>query len=220
MPSILTISGSPSATSRTQAVLRHVGDRALADGHRVQRLAVRDLPAAPLLHARAEERSIHAAVQLVERADAIVVGTPVYKAAYSGLLKAFLDLLPQQALVGKTVLPLATGGSTAHVLSIDYALRPVLTSLGADRVLHGRFLLDQHVEPHMDDGATIAPEARDDLEGSVDQLLTALPPATGTAPTTPAQRPNATPEAPGTHGTARPAPDGAHPDARRLTVAG
>ncbi len=56
----------------------------------------------------------------------MVIGTPVYKAAYSGLLKSLLDLLPQYALAGKTVLPLATGGSTAHVLAIDYALRPVL----------------------------------------------------------------------------------------------
>lgn len=35
----------------------------------------------------------------------------------------------EQALAGKTVLPLATGGTTAHVLAIDYALRPVLSSM-------------------------------------------------------------------------------------------
>jgi NAD(P)H-dependent FMN reductase len=34
----------------------------------------------------------------------------VYKAAYSGLLKTLLDLLPQCALAGKVVLPVVTGG--------------------------------------------------------------------------------------------------------------
>jgi FMN reductase len=61
----------------------------------------------------------------------VVVATPVYKAAYSGLLKVFLDVLPQTALKGKLVLPLATGGSPHHMLALDYALRPVLQSLGA-----------------------------------------------------------------------------------------
>ena len=57
-----------------------------------------------------------------------MVATPVYKAAYSGLLKVLLDLLPQTALKEKTVLPLATGGSPHHMLALDYALRPVLQS--------------------------------------------------------------------------------------------
>jgi FMN reductase len=71
------------------------------------------------------------------------VATPIYKAAYTGLLKALLDLLPQYAFADKSVLPLATGGTTAHVLAIDYALRPVLTSLGAAHVAQGYFVLDR-----------------------------------------------------------------------------
>ena len=67
-----------------------------------------------------------ASLAQVANAQLIVVATPVYKAAYSGLLKVFLDLLPQTALAGKTVLPLATGGSPHHMLALDCALRPVL----------------------------------------------------------------------------------------------
>jgi len=52
----------------------------------------------------------------VAAADVVVVAVPVYKAAYSGLRKVFLDLLPQTALKGKTVLPLGTGGSPHHML--------------------------------------------------------------------------------------------------------
>ena len=40
---------------------------------------------------------------------AVVIATPVYKAAYSGILKAFLDLLPQDGLDGKLVLPTPAG---------------------------------------------------------------------------------------------------------------
>jgi FMN reductase len=80
----------------------------------------------------------------------------VYKAAYTGLLKSFLDLLPQYALAGKTVLPLVTGGTPAHVLTVDYALRPVLASMGA-HVGQGYFLLDQLISVGSGAGATIAP---------------------------------------------------------------
>src|SRR5918912_82296 len=60
-----------------------------------------------------------------KRSPTRVVSSLPRKAAYTGLLKAFLDLLPQYALGGKTVLPLVTGGTPAHVLTVDYALRPV-----------------------------------------------------------------------------------------------
>ena len=84
-------------------------------------------------------------VDTVLVADAVVVTTPVYKAAYSGLLKAFLDVLPQFALRDKVVLPLATGGTPAHVLAIDYALRPVLASLAPSAITPGWFVLASQV---------------------------------------------------------------------------
>jgi FMN reductase len=46
-------------------------------------------------------------------------------------LKVFLDLLPQFALAGKAILPIATGGSVAHLPALDYGLGPVLQSMGA-----------------------------------------------------------------------------------------
>jgi len=76
----------------------------------------------------------------------VVIATPIYKAAYSGILKAFLDLMPQFGLTGKVVLPLATGGSPAHVLAIDYALRPVLSSLNPLHIVSGLFLAEKQLE--------------------------------------------------------------------------
>ena len=74
------------------------------------------------------------------------MSTPIYKAAYSGLLKSFLDLLPQDGLRGKVVLPLATGGSSAHLLALDYALKPVLGALGARHILDAVFATDDQFD--------------------------------------------------------------------------
>jgi len=127
--SVLLIAGSPSTPSRSTALLDAVGER-LAQRHaRIERLAIRELPAQALLLADWNHPAIVNAIAKVAEARVVVVATPVYKAAYSGVLKVFLDLLSQNALKGKTVLPLATGGSPHHMLALDYALRPVLQSL-------------------------------------------------------------------------------------------
>jgi FMN reductase len=76
-----------------------------------------------MLRADVSHPSVAQAVEQVERASGIIIATPIYKAAYSGLLKLFIDLLPQTALRGKFVLPIATGGSPHHMLALDYALR-------------------------------------------------------------------------------------------------
>ena len=174
MATILSVSGSPSATSRTARLLRHLDDRLTAHGHDVIPLDVRTLPAEALLHADFRHPAIIEATALFERADGIVIGTPVYKAAYSGLLKALLDLLPQYALAGKTVLPLATGGTTAHVLAIDYALRPVLNSMGPAHITPGWFTLDKDITAHEDGTVTVAPATAEALGQVVDQFSAAL----------------------------------------------
>ncbi|MGW6916957.1 NADPH-dependent FMN reductase [Kitasatospora sp. NPDC054939] len=164
MATVLSVSGSPSATSRTTRLLRHVDARLEAHGHHVVPFEVRSLPAQPLLAADTSHPEIAAALELFARADGVVIGTPVYKAAYSGLLKTLLDVLPQYALTGKAVLPLATGGSTAHVLAVDYALRPVLSSMGAGHITQGWFVLDRDITVR-DDGGTA-------IERGTDVLLT------------------------------------------------
>ncbi|MGW7399836.1 NADPH-dependent FMN reductase [Streptomyces cyaneofuscatus] len=156
MATVLSVSGSPSATSRTARLLLHLDDRLRDQGHDVVSLDVRTLPADALLGADFAHPAIVEATALFDRVDGVVIATPIYKAAYSGLLKSLLDLLPQYALTGKTVLPLATGGSTAHVLAIDYALRPVLTSMGAAHVVPGWFTLDKDITVDADGTVTLA----------------------------------------------------------------
>ncbi|WP_225754048.1 NADPH-dependent FMN reductase [Actinotalea sp. Marseille-Q4924] len=158
MASVLVLTGSPSITSRTSALAHHVADELVLSGHDVHVLDLRDLPAAALLAADTSHPRIVDAVQAVLAADGVIVATPIYKASYSGLLKVFLDLLPQRALEGKVVLPLATGGTVAHLLAIDYSLRPVLVSLGAGHITTGRFVLDQHID-HTSGGPLLADES-------------------------------------------------------------
>src|SRR4051794_22000769 len=116
--SVLLLGGSPSASSSSWKLVQLVGNWLALQGHRTAGLQVRDLPAAALLAADLSDPSIAEAAELVRDAQAIVVGTPVYKASFSGILKTFLDLLPQDGLGGKLVLPLATGGSLAHLLAL------------------------------------------------------------------------------------------------------
>lgn len=93
--SVLLIAGSPSERSRSSALLDSVSHRlALRSGFVVDRLNIRELPAQALLLAKWGHPAIAAAMAQVAGARAIVVATPVYKAAYSGLLKVLLDLLP------------------------------------------------------------------------------------------------------------------------------
>lgn len=172
--SVLVISGSPSSTSRTERLARSIAARVAARDVQASLLDVRCLPAEDLLHARFDAPSIVDASARVAAADGIVIATPVYKAAYSGLLKTFLDVLPQFALRGKVVLPLATGGSIAHVLAIDYALRPVLSSLDPLHVVNGLFLLDKQITVLDNGEVQLDPEIDERLNGVVEQFLRGL----------------------------------------------
>jgi MsuE subfamily FMN reductase len=76
------------------------------------------------------------ALALVEEADAYLVATPIYRASYTGALKNFFDLVPNDPggsdpLRGKVVGLLATGGSDHHYLSLEHELRPLFGFFGA-----------------------------------------------------------------------------------------
>lgn len=171
---ILLLAGSPSAPSRSTRLLHHTGDRLARLGHSTDRLQVRDLPATALLQADFAHAGLAMARALVASADALVIATPVYKAAYSGVLKAFLDLLPQDGLKGKLVLPLATGGSQSHMLALDYALRPVLAALGARHVLPSIYATDAQVLWSQADGIVLDADIAHRIGEGVDMLSDAL----------------------------------------------
>ena len=72
-----------------------------------------------------------AVIERVQRADALVVVTPIFSASYSGLFKMFFDVLPAESLVGTPTLIAATAGTARHSLALEHALRPLFAYLRA-----------------------------------------------------------------------------------------
>lgn len=58
--------------------------------------------------------------------DALLLGTPMYRGTYTGLLKNMFDLIPNDALLGKPVGMIATGGSDHHYLALEHEMKPLL----------------------------------------------------------------------------------------------
>jgi FMN reductase len=169
---LLIINGSPSRRSKTAALLEVIERRATAAGAAVEMVSVRDFPAEALLFGDVTEPALQHFLEQVACASALVVATPIYKASYSGALKALLDIIPPGALAGKTVLPLATAGTLAHFLALDFALRPVLSFLGARDTLANVFLLETNFR---DIATGLLDEAAEErLSNGISDLLTAL----------------------------------------------
>ncbi|WP_219269937.1 NADPH-dependent FMN reductase [Pseudomonas sp. Xaverov 259] len=142
---VVTLGGSPSQRSRSGVLLEKTRQWLQDKGVEVVSYQIRDFPAEDLLHARFDSPKVIDLLQQIANADGLVIATPVYKASFSGALKTVLDLLPERALAHKVVLPMATGGSIAHMLAVDYALKPVLSALKAQELLHGIFAEDSQI---------------------------------------------------------------------------
>ncbi len=130
-PTVLALSGNPRPGSRTLGVAQALATRiarGLGASEPVTSIDLAEL--AGELFA-AEHSRTDAALREVRAADVLVVATPVYKASYTGLLKAFLDLYGADALAGVVAVPLVVSGGPAHALVGEVHLRPVLVELGA-----------------------------------------------------------------------------------------
>lgn len=187
--SILLLGGSPQLPSSSSRLLLHIGEQLALQGHSYAQLHVRDLPAHALLLADYDDAAIARAVRAVADADAIVIATPIYKASYTGLLKAFLDLLPQDGLAGKLVLPLATGGGHAHTLALDYALRPVLHALGAKQVFTSIYANAQQLAWQEEGGLSLDAPIAARVQAGIEELSTGLFVLQGRRPPAPADIP-------------------------------
>src|SRR5207237_278579 len=105
-------------------------------------------------------------VAAATRARIVLAGTPVYRATYSGLLKVFFDLLPQDSLLGKIGVPIVTGHDRGHSLAVDHGLRPLFASLGATVVASGVY----GTSAQFQDGKT-APELLQAVDRAVEEAL-------------------------------------------------
>ena len=130
--------GNPKPRSRTLAIAEAVAERAAAaTGATVARTIDLADHADDLF--KWPHDGLSALNDTVAASDLLVVASPTYKAAYTGLLKAFLDRYPNNGLGGVTAIPVMTGASYVHAMAIDTALRPVLVELGASVPTRGLF---------------------------------------------------------------------------------
>jgi FMN reductase len=83
----------------------------------------------------------------VAAADVAIFASPTYKAAYTGMLKAFLDRYGSNGLAGVLAVPVMTGGWAGHSLAVEVHLRPVLVELGATVPARGLYV----TEPELTD---------------------------------------------------------------------
>lgn len=126
--SIAAVVTSPSSTSRTITLVEAVLVAARDAGAVTELVNIGGLDIAVADGRKAEEYEGDTArvLSLIDSADAIVFGMPVYRAGIPGSLKNLLDIVPRgrfdgmaQALRAKPVVVAATGASDHHFLALD-----------------------------------------------------------------------------------------------------
>lgn len=136
-PSTAVVVGNPRPRSRTFAAALHLARDLGAEPGLVVDLA--ELGGAVL---DLRDERVTRLVDELRSYDLLVVASPTYKGALTGLLKAFLDRFPGDGLRGVVVAPLMLGAGPGHALAVETSLRPVLTELGATVPVGGLYLLE------------------------------------------------------------------------------
>lgn len=147
---IVAISGGLNAPSKTEALLQTLVER-LAKAIPIQVHFIKFSEIAPLLGGAIYRNQLPQQVQdhlaAVENADALIVGTPVYRASFTGLFKHFFDFVEQNALIDVPVLLAASGGSERHALVLEHQLRPLFSFFQAQTLPIGVYATDRDFSP-------------------------------------------------------------------------
>lgn len=177
---IVGLAGSLSRPSKTRALVDLVTARAAASlGATAATYDLTDLqPALGTAQTLDDLDGLpRAIVASILSADALVVGSPVYKGSYTGLFKHLFDLIDPAALAGKPVLLAATGGGDKHALVIEHQLRPLFGFFEAFTLPTGVYASGADFS----DGVPASPALLTRIDRAVSQLpkdLQALPAAT------------------------------------------
>ncbi|MFI9203981.1 NADPH-dependent FMN reductase [Streptomyces sp. NPDC053048] len=132
----LCVVGSPSPRSHTRSLVQHIAGLLEQRGFGITLvdLAEAGLPPSHPDHYWSDApHPVPRARSFLEAAracDAVVLGTPVYHAGYSGLLKNALDLLPYDTFDGKAVGLAANAGGPRGSAGACEQLRQVVKALG------------------------------------------------------------------------------------------
>jgi FMN reductase len=150
---IAVVTGNPKPASRTHGVALAVAS-AIAEGSASSASSASSAPEvvvdlaeyAPRLFDW-DDAELSSLTASVAAADVAVFASPTYKAAYTGMLKAFLDRYGSNGLAGVVAVPVMTGGWAGHSLAVEVHLRPVLVELGATVPARGLYV----TEPELPD---------------------------------------------------------------------
>jgi len=145
---IVGVTGSVSSPSRTRSVVEATLAR-VGDAPDVEQTLLDIAELLPWLAIRCRDEAappVIRALDAIEGADLLIVGTPVYKGSYTGMLKHLIDLLNYPALLKTPVGLIAVGGSDRHALVIEHELRPLFGFFGAKTLPTGIFLSDKTIE--------------------------------------------------------------------------
>jgi len=181
------IGGNLRRPSRTRALVEHVGTQAAR--HRDVSFELYDLiDAGPGLGAAFTREELSPAalvlVEAIESADALIVGTPVYKGSYTGLFKHLFDFVELTALANKPIALTATGGGQKHALVVEHQLRPLFGFFTALALPTAVYAADQDfVDYRLTNPVVIerAAAAVGQLGAAIDSRLAALRPPAGAA---------------------------------------
>lgn len=103
---------------------------------------------------------VETSLRAIENADLLVVGTPVYRGAYTGLFKHLFDLVDHNALIDLPVLLAASGGSARHALVIEQSLRPLFSFFQSLSLPIGVYATDAEFTNHRISDAGLADRIR------------------------------------------------------------
>ncbi len=170
---IVVIGGSPSGRSRSGFVAHAVTGGLEAHGFGVRAFGLHDFAAEDVFLARIDAPNVAQYIEVVKGAAGIVLATPVYKATYSGALKAIVDLIPQDALIGKPALGIATSKLEAHGREADRAYQALFAFFRA-RTLPSLLVLDEEVRVDEKGGAFATEGARTRVANVAKDLVDAL----------------------------------------------
>ena len=156
---IVGFAGSPSRPSRTRNLVETIVRTAARCADDV-RTEIYDLAAVhpslgATLDAREAPPDLAALIETITTADALVVGSPVYKGTYTGLFKHLFDLIEPKALKDKPIVLSATGGSERHALVIDHGLRPLFAFFSADILATGIYATEADFAEHRPTSAAL-----------------------------------------------------------------
>lgn len=175
LPHIVAVSGSTRRPSRTRTLVETVA--AGVGRSRAATVEVYDLlDAGPGLGGAYGRDALSAGalrlVEAIEAADALIVGTPVYKGSYAGLFKHLFDLVEPAALEGVPVVLTATGGGPLHGLVVEHQLRPLFGFFTALTIPTAVYACDRDFL----DGRLVGPTALARAAAAADQLAALVAP--------------------------------------------